>query len=150
MFFIGPDNGLLYPAAVEDGIQKVMQLSTEGASKTFHGRDVFAKAAGMLKNGRLTGWKITLQPYSFYLQDREGEVVHIDYFGNVITNLSSLHKDDYEIFGRYMKYYSTYANAPDNELFLITGSAQTLEISLKNGNANELLKLNIGDKISIN
>jgi S-adenosylmethionine hydrolase len=41
---VGPDNGLLYPAAAEDGIERVYRiLIDEGVSKTFHGRDIFAE-----------------------------------------------------------------------------------------------------------
>ncbi|MBU4283771.1 MAG: SAM-dependent chlorinase/fluorinase, partial [Nanoarchaeota archaeon] len=48
-----------------------------------------------------------------------------------------------------LRFYKTYADAPDNELFLITGSNNTLEISLKNKKADEKLRLKLGDKIEI-
>ncbi|MGC8558554.1 MAG: SAM hydrolase/SAM-dependent halogenase family protein, partial [Nitrososphaeria archaeon] len=50
-FFVGPDNGVLYPALQSEGIKKVVRLKTQGG--TFDGRDVFAPAAAMisLKNG---------------------------------------------------------------------------------------------------
>ena len=49
--FVGPDNGLLYPSLKKDGLKAVVKLSTKGASQTFHGRDVFAKAAAELEKG---------------------------------------------------------------------------------------------------
>ena len=48
-YFIGPDNGLMYPAAISDGIISISRLQiSSSASTTFHGRDVFAKAAGKI------------------------------------------------------------------------------------------------------
>jgi S-adenosylmethionine hydrolase len=48
-----------------------------------------------------------------------------------------------------VNFYRTYQSAPDNELFLIEGSCRTLEISLKDGNANKRLKLATGERIEI-
>ncbi len=48
-----------------------------------------------------------------------------------------------------MSFYRTYEAAPDDELFLIEGSCGTLEISLKNANANERLRLKTGQRIEI-
>jgi S-adenosylmethionine hydrolase len=48
-----------------------------------------------------------------------------------------------------MAYYSNYAAAKESELFLIEGSCGTLEISLKNGNANERFPLKAGARIKI-
>lgn len=156
-FFIGPDNGLMYPAAIEDGIEKVIILSTQGVSMTFHGRDVFAKAAGMFEKDKQLEklgkpGKIEHE-LGFYLKERTGEIVRIDHFGNIITNLPSLHKKKYVVTYKNKKlelpFYTTYASAPENQLFLITGSCTTLEISLKNGSALKKLKISCGDTITI-
>src|SRR3989344_1101814 len=48
-FFVGPDNGLMYKAILEDKVIAAVKLSAKNASMTFHGRDVFAKAAAMLE-----------------------------------------------------------------------------------------------------
>jgi S-adenosylmethionine hydrolase len=48
-----------------------------------------------------------------------------------------------------MNYYPNYHTAKDNELFLLEGSNNTLEISLKNGNANDRLHIKTGEKIKI-
>jgi len=157
-FFVGPDNGILYPAAKEDGIISRIVLSIpKQSSRTFHARDVFAKAAAQLDQGKSTqslGTKIKdVWHLSFYLKDRGGEIVTIDCFGNIITNLPSLHKKKYHVsspsINSELAYYDTYNASKENELFLITGSSNTLEISMKEGNASKKMNLNIGDKITI-
>lgn len=54
-YFVGPDNGLLIPAAEQDGIEEVYRLQTsqlsQNPSSTFHGRDIFGPAAGRLATG---------------------------------------------------------------------------------------------------
>ncbi len=57
--FVGPDNGLLLPAAKSLGEPQAYRIaSSAGASPTFHGRDVFAPAAALLAEGRRPGPKI--------------------------------------------------------------------------------------------
>lgn len=156
-FFVGPDNGLMYPAIIDNKLEKTIKLSEKGASLTFHGRDVFAKAAAMLENKKNIehlGEETTIkEKLIFHLDKRDGEVVRIDCFGNIITNLPSLEAEEYEITSgkikKRLRFYKTYADAPDNQLFLITGSNNTLEISLKNKKADEKLDLKVGDKIKI-
>ena len=101
-FFVGPDNGLLLPAAEEDGIVKVVSLENpefflKPISATFHGRDIFAPVAAWIARGvslEVLGSTIdvrTLARPSLRIGYRrrvgdflELEVVHIDSFGNVV------------------------------------------------------------------
>ena len=156
-YFVGPDNGLVWPAANEDGIKNVVALSVENASSTFHGRDVFAKAAAKLdKHIRLgeLGKKTALkEKLEFHLSGREGEIVHIDSFGNIITNLTAMDKKEYIVrtknLSKKMKFFRTYDEAPENGLFLVVGSNGTLEISIKNKNAAEKRGIKLGAILSI-
>ena len=88
-----------------------------------------------------------------YRNGREGIVVRIDRFGNIVTNLPPLNKNGYVVTidaqERMMRHCPTYDEAPDDELFLITGSCATLEISLKGGSAKEGLDLAAGQRITI-
>ncbi|HJZ05323.1 MAG TPA: SAM-dependent chlorinase/fluorinase, partial [Patescibacteria group bacterium] len=80
-WFVGPDNGLLYPAAVADGIERIWKIiDFENVSNTFHGRDVFIKQAVWLAQGKEPrGEEIEeIKRLSF----EEGQVVHIDHYGN--------------------------------------------------------------------
>ena len=83
----------------------------------------------------------------------EGIVVRIDRFGNIITNLPKQDKDTYRVeIGQQkyqMRFLANYHVAKENELFLVEGSCNTLEISLKNGSANNRLNLTTGTKVRI-
>lgn len=155
--FVAPDNGLLWETLKEQRIIDMRQIPVpKDASRTFHGRDVFAKAAADIDSGRFetVGDKTQeMEKLELHKQGREGIVVRIDRFGNVITNLTKQDKDKYcvEIGERKyaMDFYPNYSTAKDNELFLIEGSSNTLEISLKSANANDELQVRTGRKIRI-
>jgi hypothetical protein len=156
-FFVGPDNGLLYPTVAEDGVVEAVSLPVAGASFTFHGRDVFAKAAASLECGRAVkelGESYEIKnKLAFYLRGRVGEVVRIDNFGNVVTNVPAASKTVYKVKlsggTKKMDLYKTYDAAPDHKLFLIVGSANTLEISVKNKSAAQSLRANVGERVEI-
>ncbi|MHC4603088.1 MAG: SAM hydrolase/SAM-dependent halogenase family protein, partial [Planctomycetota bacterium] len=143
-YFVGPDNGLLWETVIEQKLIDIRQIPVpEEASQTFHGRDVFAKAAANIDTGNFEtiGEKISdIEKLELYQKDREGIVVRIDRFGNIVTNLAKQEKDKYSVEiteKKYtMRYCPNYDTAEEDELFLIEGSNNTLEISLKNGNAN--------------
>jgi S-adenosylmethionine hydrolase len=156
-YFVAPDNGLLWETLNEQDIVETRELPVpKHASRTFHGRDLFAKAAAEIALGGFEdlGRKIDkIEKFQFHQQDREGIVVRIDRFGNIITNLKNSHKDTYFVETADKKYqmnfYPTYDAATEIELFLIEGSCNTLEISLKNDNANKKLHLKPGASIKI-
>ncbi|MHA1937597.1 MAG: SAM hydrolase/SAM-dependent halogenase family protein [Candidatus Thorarchaeota archaeon] len=157
--FIGPDNGLMYPAIMRDGIRQIFSLSIDDdASSTFHGRDVFAVTAANLEKrvvGRHLGpYKSALDvELEFYQKGREGEVVRIDRFGNIITNIPTkelgpvnVRTDDID---QDLIHYQTYAEGPEEGLLVVTGSSNTMEISARNGKASEVLALKVGDRLVI-
>ncbi|MHC4533957.1 MAG: SAM hydrolase/SAM-dependent halogenase family protein [Planctomycetota bacterium] len=156
-YFIAPDNGLLWETLQQ---QKIIDIRTipvpQDASNTFHGRDVFAKAAANIDIGNYDtlGQKTEgLKKLQLYQDGNKGMVVRIDSFGNIITNLSNKGKAEYSVLTQQrnyrMNFYRNYESAKDNELFLIEGSCNTLEISLKNDNANNKLHLESGTRIEI-
>ncbi|NHI89628.1 MAG: hypothetical protein EAX87_08900 [Candidatus Thorarchaeota archaeon] len=156
---IGPDNGLLYPAASDDGIERVYKiLIDEGVSNTFHGRDVFAKAAAYHEAGILDVMSTEPKPgldqaLVFHQEGRVGEVVRIDKFGNIITNIPSLEKSRYQVSIRNEKrelpFFETYEYGSEGGIFLVVGSYETLEIASKNRPATDFLALEIGEQIKI-
>lgn len=156
-YFIAPDNGLLWETLEQQTIIEIRQIPVPAdASRTFHGRDVFAKAAANIDLGNFdrVGENIKqMQKLELYRNQKQGIVVRIDRFGNVITNLTKQDKDKYsvQIAGKknVMNYCPDYDSAKNDELFLIEGSGNTLEISLKNGNANDKLHVKVGEKITI-
>jgi len=156
-FFAAPDNGLLWETLKDQNIVSIRQLPVpKDASRTFHGRDIFAKAAANIDldpNSALGEEIEEMEKLEFYRKGREGLVVRIDSFGNIVTNLPRQNKDTYLVQVDEKKYSinfcETYSDAKNNELFLIEGSCNTLEISLKNGSANGRLCLRAGQRISI-
>ncbi|MHA1965109.1 MAG: SAM hydrolase/SAM-dependent halogenase family protein [Candidatus Thorarchaeota archaeon] len=156
---VGPDNGLLYPAAAEDGIERVYRiLIDEGVSKTFHGRDIFAKAAAYHEAGTLGVMSTELKPgldqaLVFHQDEREGEVVRRDKFGNIITNILPAEKTKYLVSirneQRELPFSETYEDGPEDGVFLITSSYDTLEIAAKNRPATDILAIEIGERITI-
>jgi hypothetical protein len=129
------------------------------ASKTFHGRDVFAKAAARIAVGEFSELgkkKSGMQKLEFKLdlRNREGEIVRIDSFGNILTNLPPVAgKKSYVVQTERQKMYvnfcETYARAPPDAFFVVRGSSGALEVSLKNGNAAEKLGVQSGERIVI-
>ena len=156
-YFVAPDNGLLWETLKQQKIFEIRQIpSPEDASKTCHGRDVFANRSANIDLGNFnTVGEIIekIQKLELYLNQREGIVVRIDRFGNIITNLAKLDKDKYSVqmAGKkfVMNYSPNYNSAKDGELFLIEGSCNTLEISLKNASAVDKLHVKVGEKITI-
>ena len=80
-------------------------------------------------------------------------MVRIDRFGNIVTNIRRQAEDNYTVVtGKkqyFMAYQPNYESAKEGELFLTEGSNRTLEISLKNGNANDKLHLKTAEKLKI-
>lgn len=152
-FFVGPDNGLLYPAAMDDGVEAVVRLPVpHNASRTFHGRDVFAPAAARLAAGvpiEELGEPCDLQvPLSFHLSGREGEIVRVDPFGNIVTNLPHVGAERYHArlggFAGWLPFRATYAEADGfDRLVVVQNSTGTLEIAAPNGSAQDLLRVRL-------
>jgi S-adenosylmethionine hydrolase len=156
-YFVAPDNGLLWETLMQQTIIEIRQIPVPpDASRTFHGRDVFAKAAINIDLGNFdeVGEKIKeIKKLELYQNQREGIIVRIDRFGNIVTNLPKQDKETYslQITGNeyVMNYCPDYDSANEGELFLIEGSSDTLEISLRNGNAGDKLNVKVGEKITI-
>lgn len=156
---IGPDNGLLFPAASDDGIEMVHRiLIDERVSRTFHGRDIFAKAAAYHETGTLSVMSTETKPgldqaLVFHQEGREGEVVRIDKFGNIVTNIPPAAKKDYKLSVRNevreLPFVGTYEYGLENSIFLVASSYDTLEIAAKNRPATDFLALEVGDQLKI-
>jgi S-adenosylmethionine hydrolase len=167
-YFIAPDNGLLSFVFDEEENFSVRELTNQKffaaeVSRTFHGRDVFARVAGHLSTGVNSnefGAEIkdfirikTAKPQKISEQEVKADIIHIDHFGNLITNLA---QDDLpesftlEINGKKIKKMQNFfAEAEQGELFIILGSAGFLEIVAFQSSAANTLKAKIGQKIVI-
>ncbi|MBC7114976.1 MAG: S-adenosyl-l-methionine hydroxide adenosyltransferase family protein [Archaeoglobi archaeon] len=152
---IGPDNGLLIPAARRLGDFRVYEIFIEPESKTFHGRDVFAVAAGMISAGKeieMRGLRDFVN-LDFLRREEEGkiicEVLHVDRFGNVITSLQELQSDELILKGVRLRKGETYADVPEGEPLILRGSSGFFEIAVRNGNASKMFSLKPGDILEL-
>jgi S-adenosylmethionine hydrolase len=172
-FFVGPDNGLLVLAAEKQGIMRIHELTNPRfmlpkVSHTFHGRDIFAPAAAHLMSGvkpEEFGPKIRkpVQPEFAKVAQRNGvlvgEVLHVDGFGNIITNINAKEmarsrlKDAVSVelpsCKLKLKLCEAYGETKPREPLALIGSHGFLEIALNQGNAAKKFKAKPGDKIEL-
>lgn len=151
--FVGPDNGLL-SWAVDGGARAWVldrpELFAPRVSSTFHGRDVFASVAGHLAAGRepqdcgtpTESWQRIPWPEPRVAGDEIiGEVVHVDGFGNLITNitesaLAPVVGWKIEIADRALaRVELTFASVSRGAWVAYVGSAGLLEIGVRDGSA---------------
>ncbi len=161
-WFVGPDNGLLAPAAESDGIERVIELRNPRyglaeVSHTFHGRDVFAPAAAHLAAGvaaeELGPPRPRLAPLAGGQEPRrledglEGEVIYVDGFGNLITNIGARDLTDFRSRAvsvsiaqcSSIPLVSTYSDVAVGEPAALIGSWSQLEIAVRGGSAAQHL-----------
>ena len=131
-------------------------------SSTFHGRDVFAPVAGHLSLGvapQELGEEVgevvylSVSPPRWEGETLQGKVVHIDRFGNLITDIQAdvLSDDssvDIQVKGRRIQGVSL-SYAEGEMLLAVVGSYNTLEVAEKNGNAAHNLDASVGDAVRV-
>jgi S-adenosyl-L-methionine hydrolase (adenosine-forming) len=174
--YVGPDNGLLLPAAdCFGGVVEAHELANpeyalDSVSRTFHGRDLFSPAAAHLSLGiALDALGPPLDPEALVRLDLpEPEVgqsrirataLGVDRFGNIALNLSREHLDSVaivpgmrvELAARGNRYYAvaarTFADAPRGELILYEDSYHSVSIAVSRGSAAALLGVEEGAEI---
>lgn len=162
--FLAPDNGLL---GFLGGIRRKIRIAEskhflKPLSQTFHGRDIFAPVAGLLSAGADLGRfgpgakTMAMLPRSEPRVSRnavEGEVVAIDRFGNVITNIPGgmlPGKVRITVGRRTLSKLSwSYAEAPRGGLLALVGSTGHLEISVNRGSASKAAGIRRGDRVLV-
>jgi S-adenosylmethionine hydrolase len=167
-FFVGPDNGLLMLAAQKLGIEHTFELTNPQymlpqVSSTFHGRDVFAPAATYLDMGVKSsefGPEINDATTNEFAKVEQrngsfiGEVLHVDSFGNIITNINQKEvanaktvKVKLPNISVKLAFRKTYAEAKSQEPIVLIGSHGFLEIAIEQDSASEKFRVKTGDKI---
>lgn len=171
--FVGPDNGLLWPAVEEAGGAEFFELVDPRfqqalVSPTFHGRDLFAPAAAHLCAGvrpEELGPRV-MDPLGLKLpeagpsedgQGVDGEVLRVDRFGNLVTNVRGGHllrlglpRVIVEVAGRRLDGIAeSYFGAPAGALVCVIGSAGFLEIAESGGSAATRLGVSAGTRVTV-
>jgi hypothetical protein len=175
--YVGPDNGLLVPAAERfGGIVEAHELANpayalESVSRTFHGRDLFSPAAAHLALGVSPGeLGPPLDPDALVRlelpQPEVGQariratVLGVDRFGNIALNLRRDQLDDAIVPGTRIelavaanRYYAvvarTFADAGRGQLILYEDSYRNVAVAISRGSAASLLGIGEGDEIVI-
>lgn len=172
-WFVGPDNGLFALLLETTTPEELVVLDrpafwrTPTPSTTFHGRDIFAPAAAHLAAGRalaeIGSPAETMHPLQWALpipdeQGIRGWIVHVDHFGNAITNIP---RDLFEQQrnGRPLKCFAgnailkalhaTYGDVEQGEPLILFGSSGYLEIAVNSGNAAELFDIRKGTPVNV-
>ncbi len=170
-YFVGPDNGLFSLALMGKEPQRIIELTTDSyhlkpTSMTFHGRDVFAPVAAHLslgaspeKLGTSTSDFIRL-PWPEVSQKKKnlhGEIIYVDGFGNLITNIREDHlrpfpKDALSISIGRRKIHglsASYISVPEGKFVALMNSWRYLEIAVRNGSASEQTGISVGTPVLV-
>jgi S-adenosylmethionine hydrolase len=159
--FVGPDNGV-FTAVLRDTEVEAIALRTPGsASPTFHGRDLFAPAAAALAGGAslrdlgepFGGVPERLAYTAPFYEGKSviGEIVYIDRFGSLVTNLTtdlvpdhaSLEVEDLNL-GPLRR---TFSDVTPGALLAYVGSGGAIEIAVRNGSAARRLGVGVGGRV---
>jgi len=171
--YVGPDNGLLIPAASREGILRVYELTNRSLmsaniSSTFHGRDIFAPIAAHIATGlkpdkvgeEITNYvRLSFPEPSFNQRGIRCEVLHVDSFGNIITNIraeqiekvESSDKKKLRIRGKRfpLRLVRTFSDLRGNEFGLLPGSQGFFEIACREEPAAIRLRVRSGDVVRV-
>jgi hypothetical protein len=169
-FFVGPDNGLFTMISWKESVDEIIALDNRKyhlskVSTTFHARDIFAPVAAHLSMGvkpDALGHKIDALSWlgfegPFVKEGRLlGEILHVDTFGSLVSNIAE---------GRFFQFIrgrpfviragrktirglkKGYWEGKKDEPVALFGSGGLLEISVREGNAQKVLKMKRGDPI---
>jgi S-adenosylmethionine hydrolase len=175
-YLVGPDNGLLLPAAEAlGGIARAVHLTNpryhmQPVSNTFHGRDVFSPVAAHLAAGaNLDDLGERVLPESMISIDFPGfrrepggelaaEIIDIDRFGN--ARLSVMQEDLNLGYGTHLeigvrdefmdaRYVETFGASESGDLVLVPDSHWRLSLAVNRGNAARALLLSVGDEVRV-
>jgi S-adenosylmethionine hydrolase len=171
--FVGPDNGVFSYIYQREQTSRMIHLTTghyfrQPVSNTFHGRDIFAPCAAYaskLVDWRMMGEEIS-DPVRFntpapnVASDKliRGHVIHVDRFGNVITNISKDELTDERVRAgarvrigsrEAARVLSFFAEANKDELFAYFGSAGLLELAVPRASAARLVEARRGVEVEV-
>lgn len=175
-FFIAPDNGVLSYSLAREKLELAVEITNtsyflEEMSSTFHGRDIFAPVAAWLSRG------VAAQEFGPVIKDFqkiafpllkslgnnqwEAEVLHVDKFGNIITNIDQNHWLQLQTESHTTSFtvqigeiqitslVKNYLEGKEQKFFALFGSSNFLEISSYCQSAAQTIKAKRGDKIKI-
>lgn len=165
-FVVAPDNGVVSRVLFRARGWRAVSVENPRvvrpqASATFHGRDVFAPAAGHLARGlplSLLGPPLTdpvrlEHPKPARSGDRwEGRVIYVDRFGNLVTNLPGevlSGVDEIEVEGRPVPVTRTYGDVEPGRLLALVNSDGRVEIAARDGSGADRAGVGPGARVRV-
>jgi S-adenosyl-L-methionine hydrolase (adenosine-forming) len=171
-YFVGPDNGLLLPAADRvGGVVAAHELTNssymlEPVSRTFHARDIFAPAAAHLVNGTHLSHlgdplsdpvRLSLPSAQMEAGRVQGEIIYVDSFGNCVSNIPAGALPPADAPGvrvacgnlPALSYVATYGMVPEGAPLALIGSHGYLEIAVRHGNAAAEYGIEAGTPVTV-
>lgn len=161
-YFVGPNNGILFPVADKNHIISVWQLQelkiSKKISNTFHGRDVFIKVAAYLAEGKLPESFGALKiPKSIIekIAFKAGQVLYIDSYGNIKIHWPRKINVGEKLLIKIGKrkhmfpIVKTFSDVQSGKPLALLGSSNTLELAVNLGSAETLFKTKVENLIDI-
>jgi S-adenosylmethionine hydrolase len=163
-YVIAPNNGVLWLAAQELGLSKVVRIEKELSkykSHTFHGRDIFVPAGAYLECGGMLedlGPETRLVPLDMKLKREVGRnyvratAVYVDHFGNVMTWAREApfeYGQRVKVNGHEATFVRTFSEVKPGELAVYINSFGYLEVAEYLGSASKRLGLKPGDEVVV-
>jgi S-adenosyl-L-methionine hydrolase (adenosine-forming) len=162
--WLGPDNGVLSLAVPAEDMRAAFAVTNEALflsprSRTFHGRDVFAPVAAALATGtppQALGAslgdviRLDLPAPTPIAAGVAGQVIYIDHFGNLVTNLPATAANITRLTtsnGQTARLVGTYAEGAPGELIAVVNGWDLIEIAARDGSAAERLGARVGDRV---
>ena len=167
LYFVGPDNGVLSLALSRFEAVRVVELTSQAhrlarPSHTFHGRDIFSPAAAHLAAGTpledlgppIDDWLILDWPRAERIAGGwRGEVLHVDHFGNAITNIDGAVAPAgacVEVAGNArVPVCRAYGDVESGDSVALVGSTGRLEVSVNGGSAAAAFGLVVGSGVRL-
>jgi len=162
-FLVGPDNGIFTYVLRDTPVEIVSLPVPTDAAPTFHGRDLFAPVAAALATGtpldslgpafaRMPERLATVEPH-YQGKSVVGEVIYVDRFGTLVTNLTAEHVPPYatvEVEALDLgPTRQTFADVAVGGLVAYIGSDGAVEIAVRDGSAARRLGLGVGGKVRV-
>lgn len=171
-WYVGPDNGLFTRVIQQEGLEAAVVLTnvsyfrTQQVSATFHGRDIFAPVAAHLSLGvsavhfgPAVTELVSLPQMPPQIEDTvvSGDIVHIDHFGNIITNIPAAMLPAWVDAGPVavtvppgtytVPYVHTYAAAMPQQLVCLRNSDDLFELAVNQGSAAAYVPVDVGARV---
>ncbi len=171
-YFVAPDNGVLSLALKDQPLLEIIEITNKRyflkpTSDTFHGRDIFAPTAAYLSKGRDISkfgkriksiQELSLPQIKITSKGLIGEIIYIDFFGNLVSNIDKETLDNF-INGKKLKIYIKdktieklsygYAEGTYLKPLALIDSFNYLEIALNRSSACDYLKAKKGAKVTV-